>query len=364
VWLRRGASLLLVLLVVEYLVLPQIAGTRHALGLLSRVEPAWLAVGVALEALSLASYSMLTRSMLPADHRPTYSWLLRTDLTSLGVSHVTPAGAATGNAVRFWLLRTGGTRAEDAVAGVALQSVGSAVVLNALLGVALVASVPFAGLTAVGVLAALAVALVVAASVVAARVAGRRPDRVPALVHRLAGWSPRRWRPGVERMSRSLLDRLVQLLADRELLRRFELWATLNWVLDAAALWVFLAAFGHSANPVELGVAYGLANVLAVLPVSPGGLGIVEAVAISSLGGFGAPRGVAVLGVVSWRLVEFWLPIPVAAACYASLQAQSWRDRHAWRAAIRDFRELTSRRPPDGGDVTRSASDRALPTTR
>lgn len=73
-------------------------------------------------------------------------------------------------------------------------------------------------------------------------------------------------------------------------------------------------------NPLGLFVAYGLANLLATLPISPGGLGIIEGVLIPSLVGFGTPQAVAVLGVVSWRLFEFWAPIPVAGVAYASLR--------------------------------------------
>jgi uncharacterized protein (TIRG00374 family) len=83
---------------------------------------------------------------------------------------------------------------------------------------------------------------------------------------------------------------------------------------------VFLAAYGHRVNPLGLFVAYGLANLLATLPISPGGLGIIEGVLIPSLVGFGTPQAVAVLGVVSWRLFEFWAPIPVAGVAYASLR--------------------------------------------
>jgi len=55
----------------------------------------------------LVSYSLLTRSLL-ADRRPSFSWLLRSDLTGLGLSHVLPAGAATAGALRYKLLRQGG----------------------------------------------------------------------------------------------------------------------------------------------------------------------------------------------------------------------------------------------------------------
>jgi len=54
-WLRRGAGLVIVLLLLEYVVLPQLAGARDALHVLSGVRPISLAVGVALEVASLAA---------------------------------------------------------------------------------------------------------------------------------------------------------------------------------------------------------------------------------------------------------------------------------------------------------------------
>jgi uncharacterized protein (TIRG00374 family) len=97
-------------------------------------------------------------------------------------------------------------------------------------------------------------------------------------------------------------------------------WAAANWLLDAASLWIFLAAFGHRTSIDGLLIAYCLANVLGALPITPGGLGIIEGVLTPTLVGFGVPGGVAVLGVVSWRLVNFWLPIPAGGIAYLSLK--------------------------------------------
>ena len=97
-------------------------------------------------------------------------------------------------------------------------------------------------------------------------------------------------------------------------------WAAGSWLCDACSLWVFLAAYGHRVNPLGLLVAYGLANLLATVPISPGGLGVVEGVLIPSLVGFGTPQAVAVLGVISWRLFEFWAPIPLSGIAYASMR--------------------------------------------
>ena len=56
-------------------------------------------------------------------------------------------------------------------------------------------------------------------------------------------------------------------------------------------------------------MAFGLANLLAALPITPGGLGIVEGIYIPTLVGFGVARTIAALGVAPYRLVQYWLPM-------------------------------------------------------
>ena len=68
VW--RVVMIFFVLLVVEYLVLPQVAGARKSVHLLSQVNVLYLLIGVLLEVASLASYAELTRAVLPPRDRP------------------------------------------------------------------------------------------------------------------------------------------------------------------------------------------------------------------------------------------------------------------------------------------------------
>ena len=86
-------------------------------------------------------------------------------------------------------------------------------------------------------------------------------------------------------------------------------------------------------DPDALFVAFGLANVIGVIPITPGGLGIVEWVYIPTLVGFGLSRATAVLGVGVYRISQFFLPIVVGGLCYASLRFGPWsisrRDRLA-----------------------------------
>ncbi len=320
-WLRRGAFLLGGFAVLDYLVLPQIAGTRKALDLLSAIRPLWVFTAVGLEALSLVCYSLLTSTLYP-DNRPSFSWLFRTDITAVGVSHLLPGGAATSGALRYRLLREGGIAGEDAAVAMAVEGVGSNLVLAAIAWLALVASIPFVGLHSLYLAAAIIGGVLIAASAFAIALRSRHPNHTSSVLDRVVRRLPQRFRPRIERAVREATAQLQQILANKRELRVSALWAASNLVLDAASLWVFLAAYGYRVNPDGLLVAYGIANLAAIIPISPGGLGIIEAVMIPSLVGFGTPRAVAVLGVISWRLFNFWAPIPAAGICYLSLRTE------------------------------------------
>ena len=78
-------------------------------------------------------------------------------------------------------------------------------------------------------------------------------------------------------------------------------------------------------------VAFGLANVLAVIPLTPGGLGVIDVTLPSALVGFGLSRANAVLGVGAWRLAQLFFPIVLGGLLYATLRVGPWsihrRDR-------------------------------------
>ena len=139
-------------------------------------------------------------------------------------------------------------------------------------------------------------------------------------------------------------DSLRGLATDRRVLVSSLTWASLNWLLDAASLWCFIAAFGHFTDPVGLFAAYGIANVLGAIPISPAGLGVIDSLTPVLLVSFGLTRSVAILGVLAWRLVNFWLPIPAGAASYVALKVPRGSGWAATRQAVTD---LVRRDRPD-----------------
>ena len=140
-----------------------------------------------------------------------------------------------------------------------------------------------------------------------------------------------------------MADRLEVLLRDRQLLIRALAWAAANWLLDAASLWVFILAFGHVVSPVDLLVAYGLANILAVIPITPGGLGVVEGILIPTLVGFHVPATwpCSASSPTGWSTSG--CPSPWAGSAYLSLRfGRSARER---RRRLAGRTEKPSRRP-------------------
>jgi hypothetical protein len=313
------ARVLVFAAVFYFLVLPQIGGTRRALGLLSDLNPFLLIGAVALEGVALAAYGQLTRSLLPPAVRPGWWHMYRIVLSSLAVNHVVPGGAAAGGVLQYRLLTRAGVDPAQASFAMAAQSLGSAVVLNLLLWVGLVVSIPATGFQPLYATAAAVGAVLLAAAAGAVLALTRGRSRTLQLIGRLADRIPRLDPERVTAAFGRAAEQLSTFTQQPRLALTAIGWAAANWVLDIAVLWLFLAAFGYQAPIAGLLVAYGLANVLAAVPLSPGGLGVIEATLIVTLVGFGAPRATASLGVATYRLVQFWLPIPTGAAAWATL---------------------------------------------
>lgn len=326
---KWGVGVFIVVLLLEYLVLPELGGVGRSLHELDRVNVVYLIAGFVLEAVSLVAYAQLTRTVLPASG-PKRARVLRIDLSTLALSHVVPGGTAGGAALGYRLITQEGVSGTDTGFALAMQGVGSALVLNAIFGVALLISLFLRGYNPLYAVAAGAGVLLMATVAVAVVLLTKGHARVVELVRRLGMSAPfidgDRLADAVGRFA----ERLATFAAQRQVLRRAVGWAAANWLFDAASLWVCVAAFHTVISPIYLLVAYGLANILAVIPITPGGLGIIEGVLVPTLVGFGVPnKSIALLAVLIYRFFNFWLPIPVGGLSYLSLRfsGEGWAQR-------------------------------------
>ncbi|HEY2689701.1 MAG TPA: lysylphosphatidylglycerol synthase transmembrane domain-containing protein [Streptosporangiaceae bacterium] len=350
--LRRLVILLVLALIVEYLVIPELVGASKDLYLLGRVNVFWMIAGLILEAASLFCYALLTRVLLPAEGRPSLSRLTRIDLSAAAVAHVIPAGTVGSAGVGYQLFTADGIPGTAVGVMMATKGMGSTVVLNVLLWIALVISIPLSGFRPVYATVAIVGAILLAA--MAALILGitRGGKRAARIVRAIGGRIPG---VGGERLEKIVLqasESVRDLGRDRRVLISSLTWASLNWLLDAASLWCFIAAFGRFADPVGLFAAYGIGNVLGAIPFTPAGLGVIDTLTPVLLVGFGLTRSVAILGVLSWRLVNFWLPIPAGAAAYISLKVPRGANWRAMRRALSDLVPKGARQTPENSGET------------
>jgi uncharacterized protein (TIRG00374 family) len=131
----------------------------------------------------------------------------------------------------------------------------------------------------------------------------------------------------------------ARIAATLERMRQIPLgsWQAAWVVVLAAGVW--LADFGcllcafravHAAIPWSgVLLAYCVAEIAGMLPVVPGGIGIVEGSLAAILAAYGADRGSALAAALSFRLASFWLAIVVGWISVAVIARKTRRDSPA-----------------------------------
>lgn len=309
-------ALLLVSLVSLYLLLPSLLEVFTSWRELFDLRPEWTAAALVFEAASFLSVWQLQRIALR-----TRSWFAVScsQLAGNALGRIVPGGAATAGALQFRMLVR---------AGVPAATIASGLTASSVLGFGLLFALPVLSLPSIlggtpvdGGLAQTAylgagvfVLMVIAGAVV---VTWNRPlEEVGRLVERVLNRTIRRHRP-VEGLGARLLgerDGILTVLGARWKVALLA--ATGRWLFDFAALLACLRAVGAEPNPSLVLLAYVAASFLGLIPLTPGGLGLVEAGLTGTLALAGVGAGAAVVATLAYRLVSFWLPIPAGAAAY------------------------------------------------
>ena len=303
-----------------YLVWPGLLEMFSAWPQLATLQPAWFVAVAVAEAASFVSLWGLTKLALQEK-----SWFTTAaaQLSSTAVSRVMPGGAVAGGAVQYrMMVEAGGDpgRVATGLTATSLLLLATLVALPVLSLPAILSGVQVdRGLVQAAIIGGLV--FVVTAALGGLLLTTDRPLRAVArVVQRLLN-RLRRHKPPME----DLPERLVE---QRDLIRgvlgkRWKaavLYAVGNKLLDFGALLAALAAVGSTPRPSLVLLAYVVAAVLGMIPITPGGLGFVEAGLVATLGLAGVSGGDAVLAVLAYRLVAFWLPLPVGGVAYMLLR--------------------------------------------
>lgn len=316
-WKVAGHAVAVVVAAISlHLLMPTLVGVYSSLDQVGRLNPLWLIVIVACQA---ASFWCMWELIKVAIHDVRLSVVARAQLVGNAASLVIPGGAATGAAVTLRMLVASGvsrTAAVSALPVVSLLTTASvfASPMFALPAVVTISSIPRELMLAVWFGAAGSVLLGAALVVLSA---GTRPIEFIARVSQSAHNRFLKRRPPVT-------DLRERLLHERDMIRtRFEndrnsaILATVGKVVfDYLSLLAALAAVGARPNPGLVLVAFVAAQVLRMIPITPGGLGFVEAGLAGSLVAAGVGSQQAVLATAAYRVASYLLPILAGAGAY------------------------------------------------
>ncbi len=317
---------------------------------LSHLRWGWVLVGMVAEAGSYLAFAQLQRRFLRAGRvSVTLGPITAITLAATSIANSFPAGPVLSTLFSFRQYRRRG--ADQAVAGwsVAANFVSLSVALAVVAATgAAVAGAEGASLDLIPpIVAVLILALVMGLIFVQERAAVRVISAALRLSRRLTGWPRGELATNIDR----IIHRLMRVrLSPAQVAAALAL-ALANWLLDCGCLALSFLAVGAPVPWKGLLLAYGAGQLAANLPITPGGLGVVEGSLTIAIVAYGGAAGSTVVAVLLYRFISFWLILPIGWAAWAWL---SWvTRRHPWpvSAAIADGTRSTA----SDGDVSEAA---------
>jgi putative heme transporter len=303
-----GAVAVAVIVATFVFVLPRIADYRDVWAVVKELSWEQVALLLAVTALNLATYAPPWQAALPG---LSFRNALVLSQASSASTYIAPGGPAVGVALSYGMLRAWGFPGPAVTLAVALTGIWNQFMLLGLPSVALVL------LTVVGerhpLLQTVAlvglVIFIAAAGSYAAGLSSRRLARWAGnLTARVASWALRVFRRGpVSWTGETFATFRAQAVG---LLRRR--WHVLTLATLAGHLTVFvvlltsLRVFGVSPGEVsgiEAFAAWSLIRLLGSIPITPGGLGVVELGLTTALVGFGGGNAEVVTAVLVYRFL-------------------------------------------------------------
>ncbi len=345
-WLRWARWILSgVLLAVAIATIASEWGTlESALDRLTALRWGELRWAIYAEGLAMIAFAQLTRLLLRAGGvNLGLGSMIGLTLASNAVALTLPGGPAWAVTFSYDQLRRRGVRRSLTAYALTITWLMSAValVVIALVGIDLAGSSgPAAPFRVIASVCTLALGLMAVVVIAAARLGGcraalaRQVDRMCASTR----WSRlgRLLRAGERQLSGVRLPPLV--------LARCIMLAMLNWIYDCGCLaFSILAVHGHVPWQGIL-AAYGLTQLAAALPITPGGIGVVEGTLSVLLIAYHVPAATAIAGVMLYRIISFWVLVPIGWGAVGALLVMRRRGRAqvAWIPRAR-----RSRRPQE-----------------
>ncbi len=301
-----------------YVLLPGLVHVLSSWPHLLKLEPWWLLVAFVAEASSFVCQVALLRLVLR-----TKDWfgVVTAFLAGNSVTNTLPGGDAVGASVQYRMLAGTGIDTVQAAGGLAVSSIIGVGALFALpifaLPVIVGGEAVSPGLVHAGELGAIGFVLIVALGVLVLNSDKTLLELAKVLNWILSKIPGKKDRPSADEFGDRLINERNQVRSD--LGKNW--WKAVLLVagrigFDYGSLLAILHATGTRPNSALVLLAYAATAVLALLPITPGGLGIVEASLSGLLVLAHVPSANAVVATLAFRVGSYWLPTIAGGVCY------------------------------------------------
>jgi uncharacterized protein (TIRG00374 family) len=291
---------------------------------LTHIRWEWLVIGTATEIGSIVAYALVQQRLIEAGRvRAPIGWLTSVTLANIAITNSLPTGSIVATIFTYRQYRHKG--ADEVLAAWAI--VALLVVTSVTLAIIAAAGVAVAGsessnLDLVGVtIGVLVLTLAIGALFVQRRaliwILAKLILSVRLVIPHRGDWA--------EALTDRFVTRLTAVqLSPGQMFMAFS-WGMLNWVLDCGCLVFSFAALGVGVPWRGLLLAYGAGQLAANLPITPGGLGVVEGSLTVALVAYGGAETSTVAAVFLYRLISFWGELPIGWVAWAWLARQRRR---------------------------------------
>jgi putative heme transporter len=263
----------------------------------SRVQPGWLLAAAAAEAWSLGMFARQQRRLLRAfGVRMSLPYAMAVTLSRCAIAIALPAGSAVSAAFAYQQYR---------IKGASRTVAGAVMVLSAIMS--------FAGLAVLSVIG----------GAVSGAVSITLTLGVVVFIGLAVGLLWHFWRPSPD----GRIGRIVSAAHDvplRDWLLAL-VFAVVNWFADLICLLAVIRAFGLTLPLTAVAATYLAVQMIRQVPLTPGGVGIIETGLLTGLVGAGASSASAAAAVLGYRVLSCWLIIPIGLTAWAALRRRPAR---------------------------------------
>ncbi len=319
---------LVIVIAVFFFLFPQMGDYRTALAQIADMEPIWIAALVVASAINIGIYPFTTSAAMPEVGYRT-SFINRQ--AGFSISNILPGGGAVAAATQYAILARYGVEAARAAAAVTADAIWTYLFILGAPAIAVTlliadghSATAYVTIAAIG-LGAVMMSILGIVYVLRSEATARR---VGELLQAPANWAYRLIRKAPPDISEALgtFNKHASVMVTT----RWKQLTVTNVAAQMAPILVLIVGlaaldvFPEPVNLIEVFAAFSIALILTSIPLTPGGLGTVDAALVGLLVAFGCPAADAIAADLMWRLVWF---LPQLAVGLGALGVYGWDRR-------------------------------------